>query len=468
MKGLIEHYRGPEQWQELGLPMSCDSDEACQMYDAVLTQYVGWYEDDSVGGFLGAIQKMMAADITFVMGHVIKNGLELMATGTSCRFDEELSVRMEQIKSLLYNPTVNQWEKQHISALYSWSQGNLYKACTIWEDILVDKPKDMLALKFAHDTYFYLGLRPQMRDSVARVLPHWNSTIPLYGYLHGMLAFGQEETNLYDQAEKSAMRALEINRHDAWATHAISHVNEMLGRQTQGVNFLERTEDDWSGCELLACHNYWHWALHHIEKGHLEEALDIYDNQIAGRSRDSGAMLDLVDRASLLYRLQLEGVNVRERWEDSYKFFRSHLSDHILAFNDAHVMMCCMGADQDQAGDKLLDSLQDYIENDDSEMARTHERVGYKLCKALKDYKNEDYAAVVDSLRPVKYDIHTIGGSNAQRDVFNLLLIWSAIKSPNKQHKKVARNLIAERKSLKPNSCLTDRLMSNWLAAHQD
>lgn len=59
---------------------------------------------------------------------------------------------------------------------------NFPKACDTWEDILVDHPTDMLALKFAHDGYFYMGAQTQMRDSVVRVLPHWKPHMPLSRY----------------------------------------------------------------------------------------------------------------------------------------------------------------------------------------------------------------------------------------------------------------------------------------------
>lgn len=59
---------------------------------------------------------------------------------------------------------------------------NFPKAADVWEDILVDHPTDMLALKFAHDAYFYMGAQVPMRDSVARVLPYWKPHIPLFRY----------------------------------------------------------------------------------------------------------------------------------------------------------------------------------------------------------------------------------------------------------------------------------------------
>lgn len=55
----------------------------------------------------------------------------------------------------------------------------LPKACDLWEQILQSHPTDLLALKFSHDTYFYLGYQRQMRDSVARVYPFWTRDVPL-------------------------------------------------------------------------------------------------------------------------------------------------------------------------------------------------------------------------------------------------------------------------------------------------
>lgn len=40
-------------------------------------------------------------------------------------------------------------------------------------------------------------------------------------------------------------QALEINRHDAWATHALAHVYEMTGQHEKGIQFMTSTESDW-------------------------------------------------------------------------------------------------------------------------------------------------------------------------------------------------------------------------------
>ena len=58
---------------------------------------------------------------------------------------------------------------------------NMNAACTLWEDILFQKPKDMLAIKFSHDAYFYLGRQAQMLSSVIQHSKMWTQGMPLYG-----------------------------------------------------------------------------------------------------------------------------------------------------------------------------------------------------------------------------------------------------------------------------------------------
>jgi hypothetical protein len=45
-----------------------------------------------------------------------------------------------------------------------------------------------IALKFCHDTYFYLGASRRIRDSIARVLPHYAHVrgSKVHGVLLGM------------------------------------------------------------------------------------------------------------------------------------------------------------------------------------------------------------------------------------------------------------------------------------------
>nr|XP_015847110.1 tetratricopeptide repeat protein 38-like [Peromyscus maniculatus bairdii] len=89
------------------------------------------------------------------------------------------------------------------------------------------------------------------------------------------------ETNFYDQALKLAKEALSVEPTDAWSVHTVAHVHEMRAEIKDGMEFMKNTEGHWKDSDMLACHNYWHWALYLIEKGDYEAALTIYDSHVS-------------------------------------------------------------------------------------------------------------------------------------------------------------------------------------------
>uniref|UniRef100_A0A3B3Q8P7 Tetratricopeptide repeat protein 38 n=1 Tax=Paramormyrops kingsleyae TaxID=1676925 RepID=A0A3B3Q8P7_9TELE len=440
-------FRDCGAWQAEGLPLSTTSNEACKMYDAILTQYVTWRNDKTLGGIDECISRVQKIDPNFVMGHVISTGLELVGTGSSVLLNERLASAVRRTMELAEIQNLTPREKLHVSAVEMFSKGCLPKACDLWEEILLEHPTDLLALKFAHDSYFYMGYQVQMRDSVARVLPHWKPSMPLYSYLKGLYSFGLLETRLYDQAEKVAKEGLALNPGDAWSVHSMAHVHEMRAEIDKGLKFMEDTEKNWNACDMLACHNYWHWALYFIEK--------VGVISVATRCLSSGAMLDTVDACSLLYRLGLEGVAVKERSRELMRVTESHTEDHALIFNDLHFLMTSLGAGEEGATRQLLESLREQAEtpgvNHQLQLAKD---LALPMCQALMEYDQGNYGQAVELLRPIRYRFCQIGGSDAQMDVFNPVTST------------IPRCLLAERDAARPNSPLTDRLIQRANALH--
>lgn len=230
----------------------------------------------------------------------------------------------------------------------------------------------------------------------------------------------------------------------------------MEGRVDEGISHLSGTLNDWEICNLLATHNYWHWALYHIEKGELEAAADLYETQILKRCYESRAMLDIVDCLSLPYRLHLENPNtadnlIGKHWSELVKLVEPHLNDHVLSFNDAHFMMALCGA-------RKYSEAEELFENSSSADCISGKEVNSQLLKSILAYSREQYELCVDTLYPIRYELVVIGGSDAQRDVFNQLLIAAALKSTKSEHRRLVEQLILERSGLKPVSPLTDRL----------
>ncbi|XP_049580363.1 tetratricopeptide repeat protein 38 [Syngnathus scovelli] len=460
-------YRDCEAWRAEGLPLSTSSNEACKLYDAMLTQYVTWRNIESIGGLEGCMTKIKAADPDFVMGHVVSTGLELLGTATSPRLNQRLASAVKKTVELANSQNLTPRERLHVKALEFFSHGNFPKASDVWEDILVDHPTDLLALKFAHDSYFYTGAQTQMRDSVARVLPHWKPHFPLASYLKGLYSFGLLETHFYDQAEKVAMEGLALVPDDAWSVHSVAHVYEMTAEVDKGLKFMEGREKAWQTSDMLATHNYWHWALYFIEKGQYEAALQIFDSQILKRCKANGSMLDIVDGSSLLSRLEMEGVFVKERYQELLQVTLPHTDDHVTLFNDLHILMVSLGARETAASQRLLEGLQELAKTPgDNYQHKMATPIGLPMCQALMEYDKGNYDRTVELLHPLRYSIVSIGGSDAQRDVFNQLLIHAALKSKNKHYQRLSRCLLVERDAVRPNSPMTDRLMQRAMALH--
>lgn len=459
--------RDCQAWKDAGLPLSTTSNEACKLFDATLTQYVTWTNDKSLGGIEGCLARLRAADPNFAMGHTISAGLRLIGTGSSRQLDKELDLAVKTMVDVSKAQALTQREQLHVSAVETFANGNFPKACALWEQILQDHPTDMLALKFSNSVYFHLGYQDQMRDSVARIYPFWSPDVPLSSYVKGIYSFGLMETNFYDRAEKLAKEALSITPTDAWSVHTMAHIHEMRAEVQQGLEFMQHSEAHWKDSDMLAGHNYWHWALFLIEKGNYEEALTIYDTHILPRLQARGTMLDVVDSCSMLYRLQMEGVSVGRRWQDVMPVTKKNMRSHDLLFNDAHCLMASLGARDAQTTQELLTTLQEASESPGENYQHLLARdVGLPLCQAMVEAEAGNPDRALELLLPIRYRIVQIGGSNAQRDVFNQILIHAALNCTSSKHKNVARSLLMERDALKPNSPLTERLIRKATAAH--
>ncbi len=84
--------------------------------------------------------------------------------------------------------------------------------------------------------------------------------------------------------------------------------------------------------------------------------------------------------------------------------------------------------------------------------------VNENLLRSILAYSREKYEECVELLWPMKYKIKHFGGSEAQRDVFSLMLINACLRSNKLEHKRLASQLIEEREIHRSKSPMTDRL----------
>ncbi len=419
-----------------GLPIS-GSEASVAALDAAIHAYYAWKDDP-----IGTLSAATAVDPSFTLGHSAVASLYLL---NGVRGDNPLVVN-EIAKAEAVIGGATRREHLHLAAAKAWARGAIIDATNHWEEILLDHPQDALALRFAHDTYFYLGHSLSIRDSVARVLPRWDRANPNYGFVLGQYAFGLEEAGDLARAEDVAREALEFNREDCWAVHAMAHVLEMASRQDEGIRFLNQTLQDWLKGRWLAVHNSWHLAVFLIENGRGHEVLEKYDAFIAPRVPEDSA-LDLVDAAALLWRLELAGINVGNRWAGVAGQWLTHADDHVLVFNDLHIGLAASRLDDGAGLARLLASLDAYILDGQGDNRDISADVGRRLVHGIVAFSGGDYARAVELLLPVRYKWIRIGGSHAQRDLLTQTLIAAATRSGNHA---LSRALLNERVAWRP------------------
>ena len=432
-----------------GLAVTSSSDEAVEFFNKSVTGYLGLRSD--VGAEL---KGMFGADPDILMGHVLKGYFyKLFANPVLNGRTEQAIVAAEKSAS---ERGATDREHRHIDALKAWSSGDLAGAVQVWEKILLEYPLDAVALRLAYHTYFYLGDTANGRDLSARVMHAWHENVPCYGFVLGVYAFALEEAGDYELAERSGRRAVELNAGDIWAVHSICHVLEMQGRYREGVDWVKSTEPGWRHCNNFRYHIWWHRALFHIELEQFDDVLDQYDTEV--RADKSNEYLDICNAASLLWRLEVRGIAVGDRWEELATQSEDRIDDHVLAFVDAHFLMALIGSGRNASASRMLKSLDGFTSEHAVTEARVTERVGLPLCKALVAFHDGEHGQAVDLLLPIRYDVLTLGGSHAQRDLFVETLIHSALRSGRFA---LARSLLSERTALKPQSPSSWRLLGS-------
>ena len=420
-----------------GIEISTSVRASAERYDRSIELLAGYFADP-----LATIDAALAEDPEFVSGHCLRAAIGVL---TAERAGEPLIASSLAAGARLVSRATDR-ELRHFAAANAWLDGDFHRAIDLYGAIVVDYPRDLLALQVAHVGDFYLGQQRMLRDRVARVLPHWNDDLPGFGFVLGMLAFGLEETNLFEKAEAAGRRALSLNPRDAWAVHAVAHVFEMNGLLAEGVDWLESRVDSWAPGNGLAYHNFWHLALFLLENGDSAGALALFDRSIW--PKPSNVALEMVDAASLLFRLHLRGIDVGRRAATVADAWSDASYHGYYAFNDFHAMLSFLIDGRLDRARALTAELEARAADDDSNAAMTRE-VGLPLARALVAFGEERYTDVVEILLPLRLCAQRFGGSNAQRDVIEQTLAEAALRSGSRR---LVEALAAERRLLRPDN----------------
>jgi tetratricopeptide (TPR) repeat protein len=424
--------------------------EAVAHLDDAVTSYLGFGRD--TGQHLKAA---LTADPAMPMALLIR-GYFFQLFGNPA-VDAKAQQSLDAAEKAMAARGATARERDHAAALACWRRGDLAGATALWEKVLLESPRDVMALRLAHFTHFYSGRSREMRDSAARVLHAWDEGVRDYGFVLGVHAFGLEESGDYVGAERKGREAVERNPFDVWAIHAVAHVMEMQGRFKEGVDWLARTEAGLAKANNFAYHVWWHRAMFLLELERFDEVLAIYDAGIRGEKTDD--YLDIANGAAMLQRLEDRGVDVGERWTELADLAEKRVDDHLLVFADAHFALALAAGGREAAMERLIASMETAAARSDTQGPLFAE-IGLPLCAALRAYRKGDYGRAVDLLLPIRYGVERIGGSHAQRDLFRLMLIEASLRCGRTA---LARALLTERIAERPGSAWSWKALARSL-----
>ena len=407
------------------------------MYDRAVSSYLGARADTRQH-----LTALLDADPTCVLGHCLDGYLSMLASRRSTVGAASQSLELARAAA---RGSLTSREGLHLDALDAWTRGDMRRAADVWDDLLRNHPRDVVALKVSQFVLSYLGESARMRATVERSIGAWDAAMPGYGFVLGCHAYALEECGEYAMAEDLGRKAVAINPADIWAAHAVAHVQEMQGSLSDGIAWIAALAPEWQGCSNFALHLRWHEALYHLELDSHDRVLELYDREVRATSTDE--YLDITNAVSLLWRLEQAGVGVGGRWTELADRVRVLGDDHVLVFVDAHYIMALAAAGDSSAVRAFVESCERFARESPGTEAAVMREVGLPLIRAALAHREGAYGEAFDLLNPIRRRIQSIGGSHAQRDVFDQMLIDSAWRA--RRHEEAAA-LLAERTARRP------------------
>lgn len=376
------------------------------------------------------------ADPDFALGHAAK-GLMIMTLARR-ELVETARAELALARKLSAAQAVTAREQAYMTALSLWLSGKPEGAALALESAIASERNDILAAKMVHAIRFMMGDIKGLLTSARKHLGLYRTDNLHSGYLMGCLAFASEENGDYRQAEFLGRRAIELAPRDAWGRHSVAHVLEMTGRAQDGAVFLAQGRQAWSHCNNFAFHLSWHEALFHLELGNHAAALDLYDHDV--RAQKTNDYRDIANAASLLQRLEIAGVAVGQRWNELAELGAGRIEDRCLVFADLHYALALVGAGRGDDANGLIHQLRtDRTDGHYNHLART---LGLPMAMAIRAFRGRRYHDAARLLLNARPTLVQIGGSHAQRDVFEQMLIESAVRSGDDT---LAQRLLTER-----------------------
>jgi hypothetical protein len=377
-------------------------------FEQILKLHLSWQRGAEAG-----LQRLIAEAPRFTMAHVLHAYLGLCSRDVArVRWAAFAVARASELPA-------NHRESLHVGAIRAALNDDFAAFRSCLQGLLVQYPRDLLALQVTHAIDYLTGDIGAIQAHIAAVLPNWSEGVPGFHAVLAMHAFSLVEATHYEEARDRGLHALSLMPRDARAHHALVHTCEMQGDPLGGDRLMLERRIYWAD-SVAATHCWWHWALFHLAKGAVTDALGIYDEHLRGQR--SIELADLIDSSALLWRLELLEVDTGSRWNELANAWIPHMDDGYCTFNDMHAMVAFVGAEDWRSAARLENELL-RSRMRGTRYGETTRFAGLPVCRAILAFGKGDYAQATEFLNTVPSTARRMGGSHAQRDLLYLTLM---------------------------------------------
>lgn len=426
-----------EKRDRFDLPVTSTSAEAVDNYiaavDLLLSANTGAEE---------RLARATAADPEFALAHIARARLlQLQA--------KMLEARAAAARAEAQRGRVSSREQQHIEVVALALRGAATEALALVHAHAAEYPRDALPLSLALGVFGLLGFSGRVDHHEAQLAllqqlaPYWGEDWWFLGYL----GWAYIETGEVTTGTRMVERSLAGNPRNAHAAHQRAHGFFETGDAAGGAAFLAGWLPDYDRAGHLHCHLSWHLALFELARGNPDRARAIYVDSIRPSVAQSAPMLSLADSASFLWRWRLYDAAppLDREWPEVAAHARRHFPRPSLAFADLHAAFAEAAIGDADGLEARIGGLYRLAE----EGRLPPGRMVPALCRGAAALAGGDNAEAVSALEAALSELPRIGGSHAQREIFedSLIIAYLRSRQPDK-----AASLLRSRLRRRPSS----------------
>ncbi|RDI58025.1 tetratricopeptide repeat protein [Microvirga subterranea] len=401
-----------------GLPLSTTSDLAAERYrhgvDLLLSAWPGAAE---------ALEEAIAADPDFALAHAARARLHAIRSEPT-----KAQARIAAAGEIVARRGTER-ERSHVEILRLAINGHSAQALERALAHADTWPRDVLILSLplgAFGLFAFSGMADHDRarvDLCERHARHFDADdwwfLTYRGWAHA-------ENGNVSHGRALTQRGFDLRRNNANAAHALSHAMYEGGAHEDAERLIAEWLPGYDRSGTLQGHIAWHAALGALERSDPEHALAIYADYIQP-SVTAGMPVNVVsDTASFLWRLKAYGHDVPAGlWDDAAAYSRGYFQKAGFAFADVHMALIAAATGEKAAVEERVKALTSLTEAG----ALAAGPVVPAICRAALAFAEENYAACARILEPVAAEVVRIGGSGAQREMMEDMLLLALMRS---------------------------------------